>query len=265
MESDFETVLVEFDEETGVGRLTMNRPDSLNALSSQLRADLAAAVEAFEAYDDEQDGVTIRVIIVKGAGDRAFCAGADVNEFTDDVATYFSLCPAREAFEDTPIPIIAEIDGYCLGGGFELAFAADLQIASENSEFGFPEVNHGIVPAGGGIQYLVRLLGPARTKELLLTGEHFSPERAAELSLVNEVHPADELEERVSELAETIASKPPMAVRAIKDGVRHVYKSGIRDGRKYDRGLSFMLKTTDDHKKAIDAFGEDRMPTFEGR
>lgn len=265
MESVLETVIVQLDEETGVARIVLNRPDSLNALSSQLRSDLASGIELLEEFDAESDGSAVRVIVVEGAGERAFCAGADINDFTDNVGSFFSICPARQAFEDCLIPIIAKIDGYCLGGGFELAFAADIRIASEHSEFGFPEINHGILPAGGGIQYLTRMVGPARTMELLLEGSHFSPARAEELGLVNDVCPAGEFEERVDELARAIASKPPLAARAIKDSISHIYSSEIQDGREYDRGLSFLLKNTADHEKAIAAFKSDHTPTYEGR
>lgn len=265
MEETLETVILRFDEDTGIANLVLNRPSSLNALSGQLRSDIADSIGLLEETNEESDGVVVRAIVVEGAGERAFSAGADINEFTDDINSFFSICPARDSFENCLIPVIAKIDGYCLGGGFELAFAADIRLASERSEFGFPEVNHGILPAGGGIQYLTRAIGPARTMELLLDGSHFSPERAERYGLVNRVYPTDELDERVDELAASIASKPPLATRAIKDSVGQIYTSSIQDGREYDRGLSFMLKNTDDHRKAIAAFGEDRTPTFAGR
>lgn len=263
MEETLNTVLVKFDSQTGVGTLTMNRPDSLNAMNTQMREDLQEGLDLLEAQNDES--VNLRVVILEGAGDRAFCGGADINEFSDEPAGDTSDRPLGAMIRDFPAPVIAKIQGYCLGGGLETAFACDLRYASEDSTLGLPEVDLGILPGAGGIQYAAKLAGPAVANELGMTAEHLPADRAAELGLVNRVFPTEEFDSEVMEIAETIAAKAPLAVQAVKKSSQLSTQTGLREGIEYDRRRGQELLGTEDAHEGMVAFAEDREPEFEGR
>ncbi len=265
MATDLETVNVAFDESTGVGTLTLNRPDKLNTLNQQLREDLVAGLEALEGENEGADGVALRVVILEGAGDRAFCAGADVTEFSEASPGESSERSYGEFIREFPAPIIAKIQGYCLGGGLELAFACDLRFASEDSTFGLPETGLGIIPGAGGIQYLVRLAGPAVAKELVMEGEHFSAKRAADAGLVNDVYPTDELDAEVEAFAEQISGQAPLAIQATKESVAVAQQVGLEEGLAYDNRVATELLETEDAEEGQAAFAEDREPEFDGK
>lgn len=255
---DVETVLIEFDEESGVGTITLNRPDSLNALNDQLSRDVVTGLQRLEEEE-------LRVAVIEGAGEKAFCAGADIGGFSSDSSAERSERAAHTFVPEFPVPVVAKIDGYCLGGGFELALACDLRLASADSEFGFPEVNLGLLPGAGGVQFVTKLCGPATAMELAMRGEHVSAEWAAEEGLVNHVYPTDEFEQRVDSFVTHLAGQAPLAVRAIKKSARMAVQSGRKEGRRYDRQLFNELLTTDDFAEGAAAFSEDREPEFEGR
>src|SRR5215210_5167634 len=207
MPQSYETLLVERRERVAV--ITINRPDKRNALNIQTREEGAAALEDLRA-DDE-----VRVVVITGAGDKAFIAGADIAEFAErtavtqrDVMTGRSLFTALDTF---PRPLIAMVNGYCLGGGCELALACDLRIASDRASFGQPEINLGIIPGGGGTQRLTRLVGEGKAMEMILTGEIIDAQTALSIGLVNAVIPAAELEAKTMEVAGRIAEKSPIA------------------------------------------------------
>lgn len=215
---DLDTVEWSFDEQSGIGRLVLDRPDSLNALSTQLRADVVAGFEAFQNLDNEADTIVVRAVIVDGAGDRAFSAGADVTEFEDRTPSLFDDdAKVYRVCRRFPAPVIAEIDGYCLGGGLVLAVTCDFRLASERSEFGLPEVDYDLVPGEGFMRQLAGLVGVSRAKELHMTAEHISAVQAEADGIVDHVYPADELDDRVEDLAATIAEKSPAPIRTIKD------------------------------------------------
>jgi enoyl-CoA hydratase len=216
MSQSYETLLVE--RRGRVAIITINRPEKRNALNIQTRAEGAAALE--ELREDEG----IRVVVFTGAGDKAFIAGADIGEFAGrtavtqrDVMTGRSLFTAIDTF---PKPVIAMINGYCLGGGCELALACDLRIASERASFGQPEINLGIIPGGGGTQRLTHLVGEGKAMELILTGEIIDAQTAYSYGLVNTVVAAGELEAKTMELANRIAEKSPVALRMAKEAVK---------------------------------------------
>lgn len=259
-EPQFTALEYSFEETTGVGRITLNRPDALNALSGTLRREFVEAFEALRQRDETADGVAVRAVVISGAGD-AFSVGADVDEFAEGtelprpgmVYDAASRCPA---------PVIAAIDGYCLGGGLVLALDCDVRFASERSEFGLPEVDLGISVSGGGLAELRDLVGPERAKRLAATGKRFDATRAEQLGIIGETPPADDLPSAVEAFVETIVAKPPLAVRETFDIV-DAYGQGA--GEHYERRADDRLRQTRDYAEAVAAFREDREPEFDGR
>lgn len=264
-ERTYDTIEWSFDEESGIGSIVLDRPDNLNALSTGLREDIVAGFEALEALDAAADGVVVRAVIIEGAGDRAFSAGADINEFEDVNPGVFDPSPLYDIPEEYQAPVIAKIDGYALGGGLELALACDFRIASERSTVGQPEIDLGLIPGGGGTQRLPDVVGPSRAKELCITGEHVAAADAVEEGIVDRVYPTADLDEEVAVFAETIAEKPPLAVRAVKDVVNTRLNTSLNEGLKYERRAFFMLRSSEDHQEGVSAFAEDRAPSFEGK
>ncbi|MDS0478622.1 enoyl-CoA hydratase/isomerase family protein [Natrinema sp. 1APR25-10V2] len=265
MDESLDTVLVEYDEDRGVGTLTMNRPDALNALSAQLRDDIVAGLELLEEQNEGADGVALRAVVLEGAGEKAFCAGADIGGFSDESSGGSSARSHYDFIRDFPAPVIAKIDGYCLGGGLETALACDFRLATESSTFGFPEVNLGILPGAGGVQYVEKIAGPAVAKELAMFGDHISAERAADEGIINRVYDDDEFDDEVDEYVTDLAGQAPLAVQAIKKSADMAVHSGLEEGLEYDRQLFEGLLQTEDHAEGAAAFGEDREPEFEGK
>jgi enoyl-CoA hydratase/carnithine racemase len=265
MEKNFETIQWSFNEATGIGHVVLDRPNTLNSLSMQLKEDLLAGFQAFGALDDESAGVTVRVVVVEGEGEKAFCAGADVTEMSETTPRMFDPSEIYDVCEQFNAPVVAKIDGHCLGGGLEFALSCDFRIASERSTLGQPEVDLGIIPGGGGTQRLVELVGPARTKELCMTGQKIDANQAAADGIVDHVYPAAELDDQVTEFAETLASKPPLSVRAVKDVVTMSQQTGLREGRLYEVRTVNELRHTEDHKESVAAFDEDRDPEWQGK
>ncbi|MGQ3412522.1 enoyl-CoA hydratase/isomerase family protein [Natrinema sp. LN54] len=265
MDDTLDAATVEFDDERGVGTLTMNRPDALNALNGQLRDDIIAGLELLEERNEDADGVALRAVVLEGAGEKAFCAGADVGGFSDESAGDSLARSHYDVIRDFPAPVIAKIDGYCLGGGLETALACDFRLASEGSTFGFPEVTLGILPGAGGIQYVEKLAGPAVAKELAMTGEHISAERAADEGIVNHVYADDEFEDEVEAFVTDLAGQAPLAIQAIKKSATMAVQTGLEEGLEYDRQLFEGLLETEDHAEGAAAFSEDREPEFDGK
>ena len=265
MTESYDTLTVTLDEDTGIGRVTLDRPDELNAINEQMQTDLAAVLDWFEAQDAATDGVATCVVVLEGAGEKAFSAGADVMDFSDRSPGAFDPRTVLDHVKDFPAPLVAKIDGYCLGGGMELALACDLRVASADSTFGLPEVDLGLLPGGGGIQYVASLAGPALAMEMAMTGDHYPAEFAADAGILTAVHSVDEFEEGVEEFVGGLAEKPPLALRAIKDAANQSVEVGQSEGRRYDRRVFTTLLETEDAAKAAQAFGDDEQPEFEGR
>lgn len=265
MDEDLDTVIVEYDEDTGIGRLTLDRPESLNALNEQLMTEIVEGLERLEGTNADAEGVALRAVVIDGAGEKAFCAGADVEGFSSSPTGGTSDRTAAELLREYPAPVIAEIQGFCLGGGWELAFACDFRIASADSTFGLPEVGIGIVPGGGAMQYVSRLANPAVAKELVMTGKHVSANRALEEGLVHETVEPEELDDRVEEFADELASQAPLAVQAAKDAIDNTMRSGFDAGLEYDNTLAQTLLSTEDAEEGAKAFAEDREPEFVGK
>ena len=246
-----------------VATLTINRPDKLNALNIATRSRMVEELNDLAANDD------VRVVIVTGAGEKSFVAGADIAEFEGRspvdqfrVMTDSSMFLAVDQF---PKPIIAAINGFCLGGGCELALACDIRIASEKAKLGQPEINLGLLPGGGGTQRLPRLVGMGAALKMLYTGDFIRADEAHRIGLVDEVVPPDQLEARAKELANTIASKSPVALRLIKQAVRTSARTSLDEGLKQEVTLFSLAFASEDKKEGVDAFLNKRQPTFTGR
>ncbi|MBC8028762.1 MAG: enoyl-CoA hydratase/isomerase family protein [Pyrinomonadaceae bacterium] len=257
----YETLL--FERRDRVGIITINRPDKRNALNIKTREEGAALL------DHLRDDAAVGVVVITGAGDKAFIAGADIAEFAGrtammqrDVMTARSLFTAIDTF---PKPIIAMINGYCLGGGCELALACDIRIASETASFGQPEINLGIIPGGGGTQRLTRLVGEGKAMEMILTGEIIDAKTAFSIGLVNHVVPAAELEAKTIELANRMAEKSPIALSLAKESVKLASRSNLDEGLRREVDLFALCFSTEDKNEGVSAFLEKRKPAFKGR
>jgi enoyl-CoA hydratase len=255
------TILVE--REGRVAILTVNRPDKLNALNDQVRVDLLAALAGIETDD------AIGAVVITGAGEKSFIAGADIGEFAG--RTPFDQREAMRSprifdiMSTFPKPVIAMINGFCLGGGCELALSCDLRIASEKARFGQPEIKLGLIPGGGGTQRLPRLVGLGHALRLILTGDMIDAAEAKSIGLVEMVVPADELRAKTLELAGKIASFSPLTVRVAKEAVRASHKLSIEDGVAYERDLFCLCFSTADKEEGVKAFLEKRPAQWTGR
>jgi enoyl-CoA hydratase len=261
LSKSYETLLVE--RRGRVAIVTINRPEKRNALNIQTREEGAQVLE--ELRDDESVGV----VIFTGAGDKAFIAGADIAEFAGRTAlTQREVMLGRSLFtaiDSFPKPVIAMVNGYCLGGGCELALACDLRIASETASFGQPEINLGIIPGGGGTQRLTRLVGEGKSMELILTGDIIDAHTAYNIGLVNMVVPAADLEAKTMEIANRIAEKSPIALRMAKEAVKLASRSNLDEGLRREVDLFALCFSSEDKDEGVGAFLEKRTPQFKGR
>ncbi len=258
--AEYETILTSV--EDNVGTIAINRPDVRNALSTQVLGDIRGALAEFR-YDDE-----VGVVVFTGAGDRAFAAGADINElrertFLDALASLMQA--VYDEIEDYEKPTIAAVNGLALGGGCELAMACDIRIASENARFGQPEVNLSIIPGAGGTQRLARLVGKGKATEMILTGEIIGAEEAHRVGLVTRVISSDELVAAVRETARSIMSKGPLAIRLAKLAIRTGFETDLKTGLVIERLAQAVLLTSEDKREGTSAFLEKREPEFKGK
>ncbi len=257
----FDTILMT--EKAGVATITLNRPESMNALNTQLKEELSSALLQAE----QQQG--IRVIIITGAGAKAFCAGKDLKETTatsqsssEFYATQKQTLQLFRSLETCSKPTIAAINGVAYGGGAEICLCCDMRYISDTAKIGLTEVNLGIIPAGGGTQRLPRLIGIAAAKEMLFSGTTLDAGRANEIGLVNSVFPATQLMEEVTNIAEKIASKPAQAVQSLKRVVDMGMQTDIASGLELELGAASVLFDTEDRKEGMAAFIEKRKPNF---
>jgi len=259
--SNYETILIE--KRASVALLTINRPDKLNALNSKIHA------EGIAALDELKKDEAVRVLVITGAGEKSFIAGADISEFAGQTAhTQRNLFYERTLFNslDTfPKPVIAMINGFCLGGGCELALACDIRTASERARFGQPEINLGIIPGGGGTQRLTRLVGEGKAMEMILTGDMIDAAAALNLGLVNHVFAPEELETKTLEMANKIAEKSPIALQMAKEAVKLASRSNLDEGLRREVDLFAVCFSTEDKEEGVNAFLEKRKPVFKGR
>ncbi|MEJ1095879.1 MULTISPECIES: enoyl-CoA hydratase-related protein [unclassified Pseudoxanthomonas] len=246
-----------------IRRITVNRPEKLNALN-------AATLDALsQAFEQAAKDAAVRVVVLTGAGQKAFVAGADIAEMADLRPTEgrdFSLRGQRlmRRIETLPKPVIGMINGFALGGGLELAMACHLRIAADSAKVGQPEINLGLIPGFGGSQRLLRLAGRAAALELCLLGAPITAERALQLGIVNKVVSAAELEAETQKLAEQLASAAPLALRGTLDIINVGGECGIEEGLQYESAQFGLMFSTDDMREGTRAFLERRKPEFTG-
>jgi enoyl-CoA hydratase/carnithine racemase len=266
--------LVEYDLDEYVATITLNRPEAHNAFSRDLLREMR---DAFHRFRTEEDA---RVAIVTGAGGRAFSAGMDLKELSQrrsqprdestprpsGVSRFLANDPT-DLFAGPNLwkPLIAAIDGYCLAGGLELALSCDLRFATPSSVFGLTEVTRGIIAGGGGTQRLPRMIPLAAAMEILLTGRHVTANEALGWGLVNRVIPADKLMDTVRDVARTIASNAPLAVRATKEAALRGLDVPFEDGMRIEAFLSQVISRTEDAREGPAAFAQKRTPDYKGR
>ena len=250
---DYNNLLVESSDDLAI--VSFNRPKVLNALNRETLEELIDIVNSLAANDD------VKVVIVTGAGEKAFIAGADIAEMKDmkplDALEFMKLGhEAISGLEELQKPVIAAVNGFALGGGAELTLACDFSFASENAKFGFPEVGLGIFPGFGGTQRLPRLIGKARAKELILTGKMISAQEAFEIGLTNRVFPTGELLNETKKVASKIASNSTVGVKLAKAVIDKGYDLDLANGRALERNTISLCFSSEDQKKRMTAFLE---------
>ena len=259
---NFQNILHE-QPEAGIYLLTVNRPKALNALNAATLDEIATAVRAVAG------DAAARVLLITGAGEKAFVAGADIagmQNMSLEQAREFSENGTRvmHSLEALPVPVIALVNGYALGGGCELALACDWILAADNALFGQPEVNLGISPGFGGTQRLPRRVGPARALELLTTARQVKAQEAVAIGLANHVYPASELRTKGFEMARMISAKGSIAVRLVKRAVQNGLNLDLFAACALETDLFVQTFATRDRKEGVSAFLEKRPAKFEG-
>jgi enoyl-CoA hydratase len=256
----YETIIV--DHESGVGTITLNRPDALNALNSQLIDELSEALDGFEA--DE----TIGCIVILGSN-KAFAAGADIKEMQPksymDVYKEDFITRNWERVTRCRKPVIAGVAGYALGGGCELAMMCDTIVAADNAKFGQPEINLGVMPGVGGTQRLTRFIGKAKAMDMCLTGRMMDAEEAERSGLVTKVVPLDGLKDEVMRMATKIAEQSHPIAMMTKESINRSYETTLAEGVRFERRLFHSMFATEDQKEGMAAFVEKRTPHFKHR
>jgi len=258
----YETLL--YEKRNGIGYVTINRPDKLNALNQRVMEELRTC------FENIQSDKEVSAVILSGAGEKSFVAGADVSELAVQDPVQGQQTSTRgqrtlDFIEDLGKPVIAAVNGYALGGGCELAMACTLRIASENARFGQPEVKRGIIPGYAGTQRLPRLVGKGRAMEMILTGEPISAQEAYRIGLVNQVVASKDLVAAAEAVARKIMANGPLAVKLSMEAVNHGTEMTQEEGQFLEATLFGLCCTTADMKEGTRAFLEKRPPTFVGK
>lgn len=259
MSDNYQYILVERDERVGI--VTLNRPKELNALNFTIVSELVQALEAFDRDD------AIGCMVITGAGEKAFAAGADIKEMSDKspidmmLGSFESWARIRRIHK----PLIAAVGGYALGGGCELAMHCDMIVASENARFGQPEINLGVIPGAGGTQRLARTVGKYLAMEMVLTGRPFTAQEMATHGLVNRVVPVGQHLTEAVKLAKEVARRAPVAARLAKESVLAAFETSLEEGLEHERKNFFLLFATEDMREGMKAFIEKRQAEFKGR
>lgn len=246
-----------------IGTIIINRPEKLNSLNADTREEL---VNAFKKLEIDRD---VRIIILSSSKCKAFSAGADLKEFAN--IEEINTLEMEKGWEITEIifnlkkPVIAMIDGFCIGGGMELAMACDIRVASEESKFGQGEINLAIIPGAGGTQRLPRLIGSGRAMEMILSGRVINANEAEKFGIVNFVYPSDEIEEATKKIAENIAKKSSFALSRAKNAVNTASSKPLEEGLRNERELFVECFVSEDGKEGVRAFVEKREPEYKGK
>jgi len=253
-----------YEKSDGIATITINRPKALNALNEETIPEFLSSLE--DAEKDEN----VRVIVITGAGEKAFCAGLDLKT-VKDISVIKAVETSRLgqkltlAIEELGKPVIAAINGYALGGGLELAMACDIRIASENARIGQTEVNVGLIPGWGGTQRLPRLVGKGIAKELVFTGKMIDAKTAERIGLINMVVPPEKLKSAVEELSKVIMSKPPIAIKLAKELINRSIETDLGTGLVHEAEAFGILASTEDYREGVSAFIEKRKPEYKGK
>jgi enoyl-CoA hydratase len=256
--------LIIYEKSEGIATITLNRPEALNAFSKEV------VTEIMQALEDVKNDESVRVVVLTGAGEKAFSAGADIKAMVGMNALKArelslmgeKLCVALESLEK---PVIAAINGYAFGGGMEVSMACDIRIASENALMGQTEINIGLIPGWGGTQRLTRLVGVGKTKELVFTGKRVDAKTAEQLGIVNMVVPAEKFKETVRQFALDLASKAPVALKVAKALINKGADIGLESALALEREGFGVVASTEDLQEGVKAFTEKRKPTFKGK
>ncbi len=253
-----------YEKSEGIATITINRPKALNALNKQ------AVQEILSRLNDAEADETVKVIVITGTGDKAFCVGLDLKAVKGISAVNgmnLSLLGQEltKKIESLRKPVIAAINGYALGGGLELAMSCDLRIASENAKVGQPELNVGLIPGWGGTQRLPRLVGRGLAKELIFTGKMIDAETAKQLGVLNKVVPPDQLKSVVKELAAELMTKPPIGIQLAKQLINSSIETDLTKGLVQEAQAFGVLASTEDFDEGVAAFIEKRKPQYKGK
>ncbi len=256
----YQTLLLDVSEH--IATITINRPDKRNALNAAVRTELLAALDHLRDLDDA------RVVVIAGAGDKAFIAGADIAEFAERTPVeQRAVMAERRIFDEIaafPKPVIAMINGFALGGGCEVALACDVRVAARSARLGQPEIKLGIIPGGGGTQRLPRLVGSGQAMRLVLTGELIGAEEAHRIGLVDVLADDADLQTRTREIAAAMAAHSPLTLRLAKSAVRAAEEMPLQAGLAYERELFITAFGSQDKREGVSAFLEKRAPQFRG-
>lgn len=254
---------ISVDVEDRIATIAIDRPEKRNSLTEQVKDDLRGALgHVLEKTDS-------RVVILTGGGDKSFVSGANIDDFEgrspQEQREVLAVPAIYEDVERFPLPVIAAINGFALGGGCEMALSCDVRVAAESAKLGQPEINLGIIPGGGGTQRLRRLIGEGLTMDLCLTGRVVDADTAREYGMVDHVVPDDQLYDKAEELAGMMAEKSPVALRYAKEAVLSSSRQSLDEGRRTEVDLCSMCFSTEDQEEGVAAFLESRDPVFEGR
>ena len=244
-----------------IGLIKLNRPEFYNALNQKILSELMDTLSEFDDRDD------IGAMVITGT-DKSFAAGADIAamvEATPDEIRKSTFIPTFSLIREIQKPVIAAVSGYCLGGGLELAMSCDMIISSPKSKFGQPEINLGIIPGAGGTQRLTRAVGKVIAMEMILNNRVLKPEEALSFGLINAIYPLEEYLDKSISLAQEIAARAPLAIKAAKRAINQVYEFNLNEGLKEERDLFFELFSSFDQKEGMRAFLEKRKPDWSGK
>ncbi|KSU84130.1 enoyl-CoA hydratase [Fictibacillus enclensis] len=257
--ADFQSIKTKV--EDGIALIELNRPDVLNAISRGMVTEIRSAFETFDKHD------AVKAIVLTG-NEKAFAAGADIDEMMEDDAVTLELLNQFKDWDQLHTikkPVIGAVSGYCFGGGFELALCCDILFASEKAQFGFPEIKLGVMPGAGGTVKLTKLMGPKNALEWLWLGEPMTAKEAQKHGIINRIVAPELVVEEAMKFARTIADKAPLSLRLIKESVRYAADHSVQDGMQLERKNFYLLFSSEDQKEGMKAFTEKRYPHFKGK